>query len=183
MARIVLGLGSSHSPQLSIPPEYWRERGEEDRRNPWLYSIPDGKHVSFDELLETADPPIAKELTPEVFERRHAANQRGIARVAEALERTAPDVLLMVGELRLRPHPQRKADPRRTDPAEHLLSTEPAHAAALPRPRLQSGTSEIRNWITVAGAAQHLDMELFDYVPCYRSPAGTGCAMAFAQWI
>jgi hypothetical protein len=25
-------------------------------------------------------------------------------------------------------------------------------------------------------------MEVFDDVPCYRSPAGTGCAMAFAQW-
>jgi 3-O-methylgallate 3,4-dioxygenase len=25
-------------------------------------------------------------------------------------------------------------------------------------------------------------MELIDYVPCYRSPAGTGCAMGFAQW-
>ena len=25
-------------------------------------------------------------------------------------------------------------------------------------------------------------MELFDYVPCYRSSAGTGCAMGFAKW-
>jgi hypothetical protein len=54
--------------------------------------------------------------------------------------------------------------------------------ASLPLERLQSGSSEIRNWITTAGSAQHLDMEVFDYVPCYRSPAGTGCAMAFAQW-
>jgi hypothetical protein len=52
----------------------------------------------------------------------------------------------------------------------------------LPRERLNSGNSEARNWIALGGAAEHLDMELFDYVPCYRSPAGTGCAMAFAQW-
>ena len=52
----------------------------------------------------------------------------------------------------------------------------------LPRDRLNSGSSEMRNWITVAGATEHLDMELFDYVPCYRSPAGTGCAMGFAKW-
>ena len=52
----------------------------------------------------------------------------------------------------------------------------------LPRERLNSGNSEARNWISLGGAAEHLDMELFDYVPCYRSPAGTGCAMAFAQW-
>jgi hypothetical protein len=54
--------------------------------------------------------------------------------------------------------------------------------ASLPLERLQSGTSEIRNWITTAGAAQHLDMDVIDYVPCYRSPAGTGCAMGFARW-
>jgi 3-O-methylgallate 3,4-dioxygenase len=54
--------------------------------------------------------------------------------------------------------------------------------AALPLERLQSGTLEIRNWIATAGAAQHLEMEVFDCVPCYRSQAGTGCAMAFAQW-
>jgi hypothetical protein len=57
-----------------------------------------------------------------------------------------------------------------------------ATLTTLPRHRLQAGTSETRNWITVAGAAQHLDMELIDYVPSYRSAAGTGCGMAFARW-
>jgi 3-O-methylgallate 3,4-dioxygenase len=27
-----------------------------------------------------------------------------------------------------------------------------------------------------------LAMELVDYVPCYRSEAGTGSAMGFAKW-
>ena len=52
----------------------------------------------------------------------------------------------------------------------------------IPRERLNAGSSEIRNWISVTGASEHLDMELIDYVPCYRSPAGTGCAMGFATW-
>ena len=52
----------------------------------------------------------------------------------------------------------------------------------LPRKKINSGSSEIRNWIVVTGATEHLDMELYDYVPCYRSPAGTGCAMGFAKW-
>ena len=43
---------------------------------------------------------------------------------------------------------------------------------ALPKERLQAGTSEIRNWITVAGAVEHLDFDLLDYVPCYRSRQG-----------
>jgi 3-O-methylgallate 3,4-dioxygenase len=51
---------------------------------------------------------------------------------------------------------------------------------SLPVERLESGTSEIRNWIATAGAVEHLDMEVFDYVPCYRSEAGTGCAIGFA---
>ena len=48
----------------------------------------------------------------------------------------------------------------------------------------QSGTSETKNWITAAGilAETKLRMELLDYVPCYRSEAGTGNAMAFATW-
>jgi hypothetical protein len=54
--------------------------------------------------------------------------------------------------------------------------------AAIPQDELVSGTSEIRNWIVVAGATEHLDLEVLDYVPTYRSPAGTGCGMAFARW-
>jgi hypothetical protein len=54
--------------------------------------------------------------------------------------------------------------------------------AALPTAELESGSSEIRNWLAAAGALEHLDMELVDYVPCYRSEAGTGVGMAFAVW-
>ncbi len=49
----------------------------------------------------------------------------------------------------------------------------------------QSGTSEIKNWIPVAGAMAELefDMHVVDYVPCYRSEAGTGNAMGFVYWL
>jgi len=53
---------------------------------------------------------------------------------------------------------------------------------ALPLKKLQSGNSEFRCWSALAGAVTTMQMELVDYVPCYRSPAGTGCAMAFAIW-
>ena len=52
----------------------------------------------------------------------------------------------------------------------------------LPREHISSGSSEIRNWIAASGATEHLDFNLIDYAPCYRSPAGTGCAMAFGSW-
>jgi hypothetical protein len=53
---------------------------------------------------------------------------------------------------------------------------------ALPAAQLESGSSEIRNWLAAAGAVEHLDLEVLDYVPCYRSEAGTGVGMAFAVW-
>lgn len=48
----------------------------------------------------------------------------------------------------------------------------------------QAGTSEIKNWIPVAGAMDELgfEMEVIDYVPCYRTEAGTGNAMGFVCW-
>ena len=55
---------------------------------------------------------------------------------------------------------------------------------AVPENIFQSGTSETKNWITIAGilAGTELEMNLIDYVPCYRSEAGTGCGMAYASW-
>ena len=53
---------------------------------------------------------------------------------------------------------------------------------ALPPAKLESGNSEIRNWVTAGGALEHLQMQLVDYVPSYRSEAGSGVGMAFAVW-
>jgi hypothetical protein len=65
---------------------------------------------------------------------------------------------------------------------EGLLHKDKEKLCSLPVEKLVFGTSEIRNWIMAAGALEHLDMKLVDYVPCYRSVAGTGCAMGFAHW-
>jgi 3-O-methylgallate 3,4-dioxygenase len=53
---------------------------------------------------------------------------------------------------------------------------------AIPRRYFRSGTSEVLNWITAAGAMEEIRMTLVDYVPGYRSMAGTGTGMAFAVW-
>jgi 3-O-methylgallate 3,4-dioxygenase len=53
---------------------------------------------------------------------------------------------------------------------------------SIPERMLRSGSGEIKNWIAAAGALEHLDMHLVDYVPAYRSPAGTGVGMAFTYW-
>jgi hypothetical protein len=52
----------------------------------------------------------------------------------------------------------------------------------LPRKKLVGGTSEILNWVALAGAMEQEPMHLIDYLPGYRSPAETGCGMGFAYW-
>jgi 3-O-methylgallate 3,4-dioxygenase len=47
---------------------------------------------------------------------------------------------------------------------------------------LQWANGETKNWIAAGGALERLDMHLIDYVPGYRSPAGTGVGMTFASW-
>ncbi|MGE5151776.1 MAG: hypothetical protein ACM3II_16795 [Rhodospirillaceae bacterium] len=54
---------------------------------------------------------------------------------------------------------------------------------SLPREQLQSGSSEIRNWICAAGALEHLDFEWVHYTPGYRTLAGTGTGLCFGYWI
>jgi hypothetical protein len=325
MARIVLGLGSSHSPQLSTPPDLWPLHGERDQRNRGLIAT-DGTPVSYEALLAAAPPSMAKEVTPEIWQTRYDACQKGIAKLGDSLSQASPDIVVIFGddqeelfseenmpavlvywgeEILNRPHygaspsPGLRAAawaygesdrtyPVAADLGKHMIETlidqgfDVAHSRklkpaegmghafsfvygrlmngkavptvpvmvntyyppnqptpkrcyelgravraaieswpndarvaivasgglshfvideeldhqvinalqaknveaiyALPRKRLNSGTSEIRNWIVTAGAVEHLDMKLIDYVPCYRSPAGTGCAMGFAQW-
>ncbi|MBX5468174.1 MAG: protocatechuate 3,4-dioxygenase [Firmicutes bacterium] len=64
-----------------------------------------------------------------------------------------------------------------------ILEGRPDRLAALPGDALTSGTAEIRNWIAVAAALpETLRPELIDYVPVYRSEAGTGVGMGFVRW-
>jgi hypothetical protein len=56
--------------------------------------------------------------------------------------------------------------------------------AALPENLFKVGTAEIKNWYPVIAAmnAAGLKYRQVDYVPCYRSEAGTGNAMCFSYW-
>jgi len=48
--------------------------------------------------------------------------------------------------------------------------------------KLNSGNGEIRNWICAAGALRSLRVERIDYIPGYRTRAGTGTGLCFAVW-
>ena len=44
------------------------------------------------------------------------------------------------------------------------------------------GTPETLNWVALAGAMATRGMTLVDYLPCYRSLAGTGHGLTFGLW-
>jgi hypothetical protein len=63
-----------------------------------------------------------------------------------------------------------------------LREKDAAALQSLPRERLNSGNSEIRNWICAAGALEHLDLKWVHYAPGYRTLAGTGTGLCFGHW-
>ena len=52
----------------------------------------------------------------------------------------------------------------------------------LDKKRLQAGSSEIRNWLVLAGACPNLDMDWVSYTPGYRTEALTGTGLGFATF-
>ena len=49
---------------------------------------------------------------------------------------------------------------------------------------MKDGTSELLNWISASGCLFNTELsgELIDYVPCYRTEAGSGTAQGFLAW-
>lgn len=62
-----------------------------------------------------------------------------------------------------------------------LQDNDTAYMSSMPSAVFREGTSEILNWIVVAGAANR-NGEVIDYFPLYRTRTGVGCAMGFACW-
>ena len=97
MAQIILGMASSHAPQLEMPPHNWRTYAEAGRRQPthWYQ----GKTYSFPELVELrAADHFEKECTDEKFQARWDACQKAIAHLGETLDRVGPDVCILLGD-------------------------------------------------------------------------------------
>ena len=98
MARIVLGLGSSHTPQLSTETSWWEDHANRDRRNPQLLGRDGEMHV-YDELAAVPEWSVAAErLTPQVWESLHARAQDALAVLRARLEAVAPDVVVVIGD-------------------------------------------------------------------------------------
>ncbi|HEX5430548.1 MAG TPA: hypothetical protein VFW83_01175 [Bryobacteraceae bacterium] len=96
MGRIVLGLGTSHGPMLSIAPEYWKDRVTADRENPRHCFR--GKTYSFDEIAALRrEEKLAAQITAEVCEERYDRCQKAIRSLGDIFEETQPDVAVVIG--------------------------------------------------------------------------------------
>jgi 3-O-methylgallate 3,4-dioxygenase len=97
MAEIVVGIASSHTPQLSSGVDMWPDHAERDRRNPLLLGK-DAEFHSYDELLALAPPGIGAELEPAVWDAKYRRCQDAIAILTERLAAAQPDVAVVIGD-------------------------------------------------------------------------------------
>jgi hypothetical protein len=97
MARIVLGIGTSHSPILTLPGEQWQHRAAADLANPRL-SLSDGRFLNYQQLVEERGEPYSKVATHENFTRIASRCQSHLDRLADAIAQMQPDVMVIVGD-------------------------------------------------------------------------------------
>ena len=95
MAKIVLGVGSSHGPMLSTPPDMWHLRGDADRKNPKHFYR--GEAYDFPKLLAVRQPGFAAAITPEERKKRYDACQRALDKLAAKFGEVKPDRVVIIG--------------------------------------------------------------------------------------
>jgi OH-DDVA oxygenase len=95
MADIVLGIGASHGPLLSTPPEQWDQRAAADRANKshWFR----GRTYDYDSLLNERAPGFAGEVAIEVRRERHARCRAAMESLTRKFAQVAPEAVVIVG--------------------------------------------------------------------------------------
>ncbi len=97
MAEIVVGIASSHTPQLSSGVDMWFDHAERDRRNPLLLGK-DARYHTYDELLAGADPDLERELRPEVWDDKYRRCQQAIEALTGYLAKANADIAVVIGD-------------------------------------------------------------------------------------
>src|SRR5256885_12775087 len=95
MSEIVLGIGASHGPLLSTPPEQWDLRAKADRANTsnWFR----GRTYDFESLLKARAPGFAGEITVETRRERFMKCRHAMEALGRKFSAVAPDAVVIVG--------------------------------------------------------------------------------------
>ncbi len=97
MAEIVLGIGTSHTPQMTMVPELWEDHARRDLRNPQLIGN-DGEVHSFQGLLDGTPSAVIEQLGIVEYRKKHARAQLGLNLLVTPLHEVRPDVVVVVGD-------------------------------------------------------------------------------------
>jgi len=99
MAKIVLGIGTSHTPLLSLPPEMWPEYAKGDERNPELSYPPHGHVMSFPQAVETLKAEGKSRYDgPEPFVDQSKKFKKALDTLASTLQGADPDVTVIISD-------------------------------------------------------------------------------------
>lgn len=97
MSDIVLGIGSSHTPLLALSSDEWTLRANDDYKNPQL-NLSDGRFLNYAQLLAEVGPGYAEHATFERFSQQDKLAQQSLDRLADEIERAAPDIAVIIGD-------------------------------------------------------------------------------------
>jgi hypothetical protein len=97
MARIVMGVGTSHTPMLTLGSDDWVHRAADDLKNMRLNQS-DGTWISYSDLLEKVGDRYADAITPTALAQAEADCQNALDRLRDEIAAIAPDVIVIVGD-------------------------------------------------------------------------------------
>ena len=99
MAEIVLGIGTSHTPLLSLRPELWPEYAKGDERNPELAYPPNGLVMPFEQGIDYLTPEVkAKYEGPAPFVDQARRFQRALDTLADTLQAAEADITVVISD-------------------------------------------------------------------------------------
>ena len=96
MAKVVLGLGTSHTPMLLAYDETLLRFVETDQQI--KHRDKEGRPVTYGDLLEKADPKLAHMVAPEHLVARQNVAREAIAHLQEVVAGTSLDALIVMGD-------------------------------------------------------------------------------------
>jgi len=97
MAQLVLGIGCSHTPLLTLTAEQWQHRAAADYANQEL-NLSDGRLLPYEAVLAEMGPRAKDVISPEILNAKARACSKALDRLADELQRAHPDVVVIVGD-------------------------------------------------------------------------------------
>jgi hypothetical protein len=103
MAKITLGIGTSHTPMLNAPVTDWPKFIELDRHR--VHQDKEGNTLNYEQLLALADDQIPREITEEKFLWKHTKALAALEHLHQVVKKAEIDILVFSSKEELMRHP------------------------------------------------------------------------------